>query len=1053
MLLGQAMAFSQKKEYEDESVTGVNRLDGRATFWYYQDKPEAIRGGYDNCPDNISLDGKWKFHFCEKPADRITGFYKQDFDVSDWKEIDVPGSWPLQGYDKPLYMNHPHEFNPYNPYPYAVPTDWNPVGAYRRTFTIPESWGEQRVVLHFGAVKSAFYVWVNGQKVGYSQDSKMQAEFDITPYVQFGKENTVSVEVYRFSMGSYLECQDFWRLAGIKRNVWVYSTPTTYLKDFFADAGLTDDYKEGVLELNVELQNAGSKKQKPEVTYTLLDANNRTVFEEKETIALSKGEIKKLTLKKNIGDCLKWTDETPNLYTLLIGVKDDRGTTYSSGKVGFRRVELKNGQLTVNGMPIYVKGANRHEHHPKLGHYIPTETMRKDVELMKQFNINSIRTCHYPCDPYFYELCDRYGIFVVDEANIESHGLGAALQNVIDPAKHVACDPNWTAIHLDRMERMFQRDKNHPSVIIWSLGNECGDGLNFEKGYAMLKKMDKSRLVQFEQAGTLPHTDIYCPMYMKMENMENYARSADAYRPLIQCEYAHAMGNSLGNFQDYWDLIESYPLLQGGFIWDFVDQGMEAFKDGKRYFEYGGGFGQGHIRNDASFCVNGLFNPDRLPNPHAHEAKKVLQSIRVKKSDIGKNQFVVKNNFSFTNANKYTLVWSLLKNGEPVEQGEMSVNLEPREAGLISVPYKTTIADGDGEYFLNFSFRTKEAEPMLPKGWEVAYDQIALNRAGVLCAAGNVAGSGLNLAQTDAEINISGDKGLLLTFDKQKGAISAFAYEGFDYVKSPMLPDFWRVNTDNDEWDKENDVWRNSASNTTVTEVTVEPGQLLSKKDKRYSQIVVRMKLKITVSDKPQNTVFFDSDYTVYPNGRIEVSNRFTPLYYNGEANMSIPRIGQSVQINGALSAAEWYGRGPWENYSDRKTSALVAKYGMPVEDMEYDYIRPQENGYRTDVRWLELKSQDGHALKICGAPAFCFNVQQTAKENYFTTEGKPVRSAIDLKRENDYFLNIDLGQKGVGGDNSWGKPVHTEYLMLLRHREYSYSIQPLFGGGNADRK
>ncbi|WP_455584043.1 glycoside hydrolase family 2 TIM barrel-domain containing protein [Bacteroides sp.] len=1029
-------------EYEDETVTGINRESGRATFWYYSDPNDALNGGYYKCPDNISLNGKWKFHFCEKPQDKIVDFYHADYDVSAWKEIDVPGSWPLQGYDKPLYMNHPYEFNTTNPYPYKVPTDWNPVGAYRRNFTIPAAWNNQRIVLHFGAVKSSFYVFVNGQRVGYSQDSKMQAEFDITPYIKIGADNVLAVEVYRFSKGSYLEGQDFWRLAGIKRDVWLYATPKVYLQDFFVKSGLSNHYKDGALNVAITLKNQNNKTEKVEVHTQLFDADNQPVYECNQNYIIKKRQTETKTIATSITDCKAWNAETPHLYTLLISVKTADGhTTYSSSKVGFRSIEIKNAQLLVNGQYIYVKGANRHEHHPKYGHYIPKETMEKDVEMIKKFNLNAIRTSHYPADPYFYELCDQYGVYIVDEANIESHGLGAALQNVIDSTRHVACDPQWEAIHLDRMERMFQRDKNHPSVIIWSMGNECGDGRNFIKGYHLLHKLDSTRYVQFEQAGNLPHTDILCPMYIKIENLKNYALARNTTKPYILCEYAHAMGNSLGNFQDYWDLIETYPVLQGGFIWDLVDQGMENTRNGERFFEYGGGFGLENIRNDGAFCINGLFNPDRSPNPHAYEARKVYQNIRVKKGITGEKTFLIVNNNSFTNTNKYTMQWEITKNGQVMESGVMSPDISPLTSCLVDIPFKTVI-DNKDDYHINFKFHTRQQEGMLPNYWMIAYDQLALNHPEYIpevCLQEGV----LSCNETVDSIIISGEKALQICFDKQTGALSSYRFNGFDYIKSPMTPDFYRVPNDNDQWDNENNVWFKTGEKITDTQINIhkEPA---GKQKNRYTAIHITVKQTLVAGQAPQNTIYFESAYTISPNGKINIQNRFTPQYYNGESNMSIPRIGQVVQLNGDLKKAQWYGRGPWENYADRKTSALVGVYRMPVNKLAYDYIRPQENGYRTDVRWLELTDENGNGLRIKGMPTFCFNAQYTAQKNFFDATGKPIRYTVDMKKENDYYLNIDYGQKGVGGDNSWGKPVHTEYLVLLRYYEYGYSIEPL---------
>lgn len=1038
LLLATSVNTHAINEYENPGIVGVNREDGRASFWYYSNRQDAILSGYDNTPDNICLNGKWKFHFCERPSERIANFYEKDFDVSGWDDIDVPGSWPLQGYDKPLYMNHPYEFNYINPYPYKVPTEWNPVGAYRRTIFIPNEFRDKRVILHFGAVKSAFYVWVNGEKVGYSQDSKMQAEFDITPYIKCGADNSISVEVYRFSIGSYLECQDFWRLAGIKRDVWIYATPKIYLKDFFANAHLDEKFSNGILDLSYTIKNNDTRRKSAHVAISLLDHQNREIMHQTETVKLAKGKQQTFSLCDTIGDCLPWTAETPSLYTLLFEVDYDGTRTYSSAKIGFREVAVIHSQLCVNGKPIYIKGANRHEHHPQYGHYIPRETMLKDVELMKQFNINAIRTAHYPNDPYFYELCDKYGIYVIDEANIESHGLGAALQNNIDPAKHIATDPDWTDIHLDRMKRMFERDKNHPSVIGWSMGNECGDGLNFEKGYALLKQLDPTRTVQFEQAGTRPHTDIYCPMYMSMETMRNYALSTDSYRPLIQCEYAHSMGNSLGNFQDYWDLIESYPILQGGFIWDFVDQGMDAYRDGTHYYEYGGGFGQEKIRNDASFCINGLFSPDRKPNPHAYEARKVLQNLRVKKSNLGEKYFELSNNFSFTNASKYKMSWTILRDGKPIESGEQTVSAEPLSAKLFDIPYHSVIGN-DAEYFINIAFTTTRDEALLPAGWTIAYDQIPLNKLPKNTLSPTTTGGLLKYDNTPESIIITGNAGLEIVFDKNKGALSKLSCNQFDYITAPLLPDFWRVNIDNDQWDKEIDFWKKSDDNLRIHAVDVTP---INGNHLGCEALKIDISTTTTVSDSPQHTVYFNSEYTIYPNGTIKVNNHFIPHFYYGEKNMYIPRIGQITNVNSLLTNAKWYGRGPWENYSDRKTSANIGIYEMNVKELPYNYIRPQENGYRTDVRWLELTSNDGHKLRVEGEIPFCFNIQFTAKKDFFDHDGKPLRSPIDLKQVDNYFLNIDYAQMGVGGDTSWGKPVHPEYLVLLRQHDYCYTIQ-----------
>lgn len=1038
---------SALKEWEDKNITGVNREDSRSTFWYYKTEKEALDGGYYRCNSNLCLNGKWKFSFAENPASRIVDFYKPDYDVSKWNEIDVPGSWPLQGYDKPIYVNHPYEFALKNPYPPKAPHDWNPVGSYRRDFVIPEEWKDCRIVLHFGAVKSSFYVWVNGKKVGYSQDSKMQAEFDITPYVKPGN-NTLAVEVYRFSIGSYLECQDFWRLAGIKRDVWVYSTPKTYIKDFSVKASLTDAYKNGDFNLNVVMASK-DKSSKGEITVKLIDDNNSIVYEDRKHVSVKRGKQKLVSFGTVLDNVLQWTAETPNLYTLVVESDiDGYAKSYVSAKVGFRTVELKNSQLLVNGRPIYVRGVNRHEHHPKFGHYIPRETVEKDVELMKKFNINAVRTCHYPADPYFYELCDKYGLYICDEANIESHGLGAALQAPYDFKKHIADDPSWEKIHHDRMLRMVERDKNHPSVIIWSMGNECGDGVIFRDGYKMLKEKDSTRLVQFEQAGTQSHTDIFCPMYMRMDKVRNYALSNDTYRPLILCEYAHAMGNSLGNFQDYWDLFESYPNLQGGFIWDWVDQGMEDFRNGVRFLDYGGAFGMQDFRNDKAFCLNGLMNADRIPNPHAYEARKVLQGVRVKPVDAGKSEFEVVNNLSFTNLDNYTQVWKLMADGEVVESGTLNLSVSPLSSARFSVPYTTKLTD-DREWFINFEFRTREEKNLLPKDYCVAYEQIPLNYykqkldENLLVNDKYVSDKNFEMNEDDSFITV-GNGDFKVMISKLTGAVSDMSMGSFSFLKSEVRPDFWRVKIDNDGWFKDK-FWKTAHQRCKLDTIWCE--KIYDEKGKKRNLSAVKAYTKVLINcnpeakkDEPSN-IWFNTNYTIYPDAVILVENEFLPVYYHAEREYSMPRLGQLWEVNGGLDRIEWYGRGPWENYSDRKTSALVGKYKMDVKDLAHDYVRPQENGYRTDTRFFVLKSDDGYEMKVTGLPLICFNAQYSPKENY-EINGKPIRNTIDLKKEENLFLNIDYGQMGVGGDNSWGNPVHVDYRLLMRDYRYGYVIK-----------
>ncbi|MFI3305092.1 MAG: glycoside hydrolase family 2 TIM barrel-domain containing protein [Rikenellaceae bacterium] len=1030
--IGSASANTNLPEYKDKSVTGVNRLDGRSTFWYYTNREDALKSSYLYHPENISLNGDWAFNFVERPADRAVDFYEEGYDTSKWDKIAVPGSWCLQGYDKPLYMNHKYEFVGKKPaYPAFVPDDWNPVGAYRRDFEIPADWDGKRIVLHFGAVKSSFYVWVNGQKVGYSQDSKMQAEFDITPYVKAGAINSVAVEVYRFSIGSYLEGQDMWRLAGIKRNVWVYPTEKSYVSDFLTSTSLTNDYKDGVLDLTIDVD--GARASKGSIEVELLSPAGDKVFS--ETIKSSKAGSYKLS--KIVEGCESWSDEHPTLYTLVIGYNNGTTTSYLSSKVGFRSVELKNSQLLVNGMPIRVKGVNRHEHHPKYGHYIPDETTERDIQLMKEFNVNAIRTSHYPADPYMYELCDKYGLFVLDEANVETHGLGAALQAYYDPAKHIADDPTWEKIFHDRIMRMYQRDKNHPSVIAWSMGNECGDGSIFRNGYAKLKATDPSRLVIFEQAGTQSHTDVVGPMYMTMDKIRNYSLSNDTYRPLILCEYCHAMGNSLGNFQDYWDLIDNSDNLQGGFIWDWVDQGLEDIRDGVRYFDYGGAFGLQGEHNDGAFCLNGIVNPDRVPNPHAYEMRKVYDNVDVSRSRNCVNSFNVRNKFSFTNLSDLTTKWSLTKNGEQIESGELKLDIAAAKESTISVPFEAKISDC-AEYLITFEFALAADKDGLKAGYVVAAEQLQLSKKSTLGYEAEE-GAALTLTESAEAITIKGDN-FTYIFNAESGRLSSLNVAGEEFLKADSEYDFYRVPVDNDGWDKQAQHWKDAHKRVSLVDLSVS-GERLNKKS--YKSVTIEAKSYVNANEKQRLNGDFTTTYTISGDGSIAVDNSFIPTSYHAEQENTMPRLGERFELRGDLKETSWYGRGPWENYSDRKTSSFVGNYTMPTDELSHHYIRPQENGYRTDTRTLTLSNGEGVELNIIGGTLFGFQASHYPKENYFTEAGKPIRNSVDLKREENIFLNVDLGQKGIGGDNTWGNPVHVDYRMLMRSYRYNYTIKP----------
>jgi beta-galactosidase len=964
----------------------------------------------------------WKFNYSNGPDSRPADFYKSDFNTSAWKNINVPGNWELQGFGMPMYLNHPYDFSPLKrPTPPVIdfiPEKENPVGSYVRSFTVPDSWTGRDVYLHFGAVKSAMYVWVNGTEVGYSQGAKTPAEFNITPYLKTG-DNKLAVEVYRWSDGSFLECQDFWRISGIERDVFLYSSPKTKINDIKIQASLDETYTNGIFAFSAEVKST-TKEKSAILSYKLYYKNNVELSGEQHVkIKNGAGSV---NISNTINNVLQWSAEKPNLYRLLVSLKTENGELLEAfaKNVGFRTVEIKNAQLLVNGQPVLVKGVNRHEHDPEKGHYVSKELMEKDIRLMKEFNINTVRTSHYPNDPYWYDLCDKYGLYVIDEANIESHALGAALQHPYD--YHIANDTAWEKPHLDRIQRMYQRDKNHPSVIIWSMGNEAGDGVNFIKAYEWLKSHD-TRPVQFEQADNKKHTDIVCPMYATMGEMEQYAIQTDTYRPLIQCEYAHAMGNSVGNLQDYWTLIETYPSLQGGCIWDWVDQGILAKdKNGNDYFAYGGDLEKPGTRNDNNFCINGLISPDRKPNPHIYEVKKVYQNISVTKGHKP-DEFFIHNKYYFTNLNNYNLVLSSVNEGKEAFVTIISdLDIEPQTTGIVKL--KLPGNQGKDVYF-NFSFVLKNDEGLLRKGHEVAKEQIKVSsqtKIETLKAFGKVK---LKEAGNGWQINASN---VSLFFDKEQGTFSNLKVNDELFINEGPQPDFWRAPTDNDYGAglvKNKSVWKEQTDSTYVKDIKVI-------QEKGLLQFIVTKRLDKVFAD-------FISTYTINGEGKIYVDNylRFDP----SQKTTGAPRIGSKMNLPKEYSNVEWFGCGPQENYVDRKTSAFVGNWKASVDELYYPYIRPQENGYRTGLKSLTL-SNGTKGIKISSSHEFCMQAQYYEHSDYGNAVKKEFRHQYDMVKRDYITLNIDYGQMGVGGDNSWGAEPHLKYQLIRREYKWSYLIE-----------
>ncbi|TVP46698.1 MAG: DUF4981 domain-containing protein [Mongoliibacter sp.] len=1028
-------SFGQEKlkDWENQFVVGINKIDPHAFYIPFDTEEKALRDNPVTSDYYLSLNGKWAYNWAKNPSENPKDFYKEDFDISGWDEIEIPGNPEMQGFDFPIYVNHPFEFTS-NPKPPQIPHDWNPVSSYKRNFIIPEDWIGKRVVIHFGAVKSAMYLWVNGKKIGYSQGSKTPSEWDITEFIESG-ENQLAVEVYRFSDGSYLEGQDFWRLSGIKRDVFLYATPQLYLEDFKIQAGLSNAYKDGEFDLKMTFKNNDKQRLDGKVEFSLTDpASNIEIGQSSLNISLNAGSENMENWNLHIPDVNKWSAEKPFLYNLLIKHFDNSGNLLQVIKeeVGFRSVEINNSQLLVNGEPVLVKGVNRHEHHPEYGHYIPKESMEEDIKLMKQLNINAVRTAHYPNDPYWYKLCNRYGLYVVNEANIESHGLGAAKQAQYSHDNHISDDPSWELAHMDRIERVYQRDKNYPSVIIWSLGNEAGDGVNFQKAYAYLKEVD-NRPVQFEQANLKSHTDIFAPMYYSIELMKNYALQPNTYRPLIQCEYAHAMGNSLGNFQDYWDLIEEYDVLQGGFVWDWVDQAIyKKDNQGNTFFGYGGDFEPDSVRNDNNFCLNGIVTADRKLNPHAFELKKVYQNLAVEWLDQDNLTVEIYNKYFFKNLNEFSLSWEIQENGIVIESGNLNVDLDPREKKELKIPADFVKIAGK-EYFLNFYIKQKDNQLWSEAGYEQASVQLDFPMDYHADRDFGIVEGVLELNETSSNIEVISTN-FEMSISKQSGEIVSLKADGKEFIHSGFKPDFWRNPTDNDFGNGLQNraaLWRDAGQEKICDKVEIAENSNV--------RIVINVFNSI-----PKAKSKFNIKYTFTSDGHIQVDNAYLVAPHVKVPDM--PRMGLQMVLQPGFTQVEWYGRGPHENYADRKSSAFVGLNETAVDSLFHNYVRPQENGYRTDTRLLKLSDQEGLGIMIIGLPEFSWNAQHYSSNSFSQKNKKEVRHIHEVEKSENIYLNIDLMQMGVGGDNSWRAQTHTEYLVRSQDQYYSFKIKVVKG-------
>tara|TARA_B100000809_G_scaffold237914_1_gene258237 strand:- start:31966 stop:35100 length:3135 start_codon:yes stop_codon:yes gene_type:complete len=1027
-MLGVNTYAQDSKEWEDLSVFSINTEKAHATLHLFENTQQAKTQVKEASTLYQSLNGVWDFSLAKNESEVPKGFYKEDFDRSSWGTIPVPSDWQFHTDDFPLYTNiiYPYEINP----PF-MPKEYNPMGCYWRTFTVEEALQNKQLFIHFGAVNSAFYIWVNGKKVGYSEGSKTPAEFDISSYVRKG-ENSIALQVIRWSDGTYLEDQDFWRLSGIERDVYLYAQPKLALRDFFATADFDNTYTDGILDVNVSLKNYTKKSKKGTVSITLLQGKKELLSLEK-TVKVYGSKENNVLFKQTVSSPEKWTAETPNLYELIISIKDEKGneTHAITQQVGFRNVKVSGGQLLVNGQPILIKGVNRHEHDESTGHVVSKELMLRDIKIMKLNNINAVRTSHYPNDPYWYELCNEYGLYVVDEANIESHGFGYKAD------KTPANNPAFEGMHLDRIERMLQRDKNQPSIIVWSMGNEAGDGVNYVKGYKRLKSFDTTRPVFYERAesqfnpGIEKHTDIITWMYAREDKIRKTYLGKFPERPFIWCEYSHAMGNSNGGLVDLWDMVRDESQMQGGFIWDFVDQGiLEKTEDGEKYYAYGGDFAPEEYHTDNNFCMNGIINADGTYHPAMEEVRFVYQNVKFDLLDKDTFEVEVFNENFFTNLNEFDFTYEVLEDGNVTEKGFLEIDLDPQATTKLKLPIKVNLDTESKEYFVNIYGVTKKEKNLVPAKHMLIDAQLVLN---TIARSMEIAEDGASIKKKSSkETLVLKNDNFFVQFDKKTGDLISYVVDGNEYISQAPYINFWRAPIDNDFGNK---VYKRSVA-----------WKRASKKRKLLSfevDKVSRKKYQVTVSntlvDVKSNTTTI---YTINGKGEILVSNK---LNYNGDLkDAEMPRFGMNLKLTKSLETANWYGRGPHENYQDRRASAFLGNYSENIDNLYFAYARPQENGYRTDNRWLSLTDKNGQGLKFIGAPNFSFSAHYNAIEDFEPESVKGQRHTTDVKPRDFVSVNIDYKQTGVGGDNSWGARPLEKYTLQPGNYEYSFLMQPI---------
>ncbi|OAN18235.1 beta-galactosidase [Photobacterium jeanii] len=1028
---------------EDHAINGICKEPPRPFLFPFTNEFEAIANDPASTRNYLSLNGLWKFNLATKPEQRERHFFEKDFDASSWDMIKVPANWESQGWDNAIYVDERYAFDATCP---NVPREYNPVGSYITEFDLDDTWQGEETFLHIGGVRTAAFIWINGERVGYTQNSKNPAEFRISDHIVKGK-NKIAVQVYRWSNASYVEKQDMLDMSGFEREVFIYSTASHRIYDVYFQQDLSDDFQSASFRITTQIQNYLNESSPLYVKAELLDnsASMARVFANQEALECGTGDSE-ISFQGQIETPQLWTAETPNLYTLLVSIFDSEHNLIevTSHKVGFRRVSIGDGRLLVNGVAIKIKGVNRHELHPTLGHVPTEENMLRDIQLMKEHNINAVRTSHFPCHSRWYQLCDQYGLYVIDEANIESHPLA------LSPDTQIGDDESWLPAHLDRVKAMVERDKNHPSIIIWSMGNEAGTGMIFDTMYNWIKARDNSRPVQYEPAGELPYTDIVCPMYPTLERLESFAKQGDS-RPMIMIEYAHAMGNSVGILGDYWEIIDANDNLQGGFIWEWMDHALELTNErGEKYWGYGKDY-HPTMQTDGNFMNDGLVGADRVPHPHMTEVKKVYSPIRFNAINAENGIFEIQNRYDFINLQHLEITYEILADGEAVHSGFVALDdVPPNTSAEFIVGINHDVFIAGKEHIITLSAREKYQSALLGLGAEIGWGQFNLTERPVVLNTASkniidqniVAGSTPSVERTADSVAITGDA-FRLVFCAQTGDLKQYQVGTVNITDFSFIPNFWRGMTDNDLGAGVHEfasVWKEAGQNKELLNLGCDTNDSLN-------AVVIKAQFALpAVSSEVTYT------YTVFPSGEMKVDFDFVT---DDSELPIIPRVGSQVVLPQEYRYMKWYGRGEVETYSDRK-GQKVGVFGGTLWDNFHAYPRPQESGNKTDIRWFKLTNIHGQGIEVV-ADDQLLNMSAwpfEAKELDFVPDLEsesasgltPIsqKNGVDVQPSGVTTLNIDLAQMGTGGQNSWGSLPPAQYQLPAKNYSYSFVVRPI---------